>query len=175
MYKSKSGFTIVELLIVIVVIAILAAITVVAYNGIQKRAYDTKVAAAVDSAVKLLEMHYIDRGSYPQTAAPVCFTVAGSLPAVGEFATNQCYVGFGNTYNIDPSFNAAFSPYTSKFPSTLFPVVRNSNEAFRSLAYTSSPGGAMLMYGMQNSNAACPRGTAVDGEGIRQCLVVLNS
>jgi prepilin-type N-terminal cleavage/methylation domain-containing protein len=38
--KSR-GFTIVELLIVIVVIAILAAITIVAYTGIQKRATAT--------------------------------------------------------------------------------------------------------------------------------------
>ena len=38
MRQTKSGFTIVELLIVIVVIAILAAITIVAYNGIQNRA-----------------------------------------------------------------------------------------------------------------------------------------
>lgn len=42
MIKSKSGFTIVELLIVIVVIGILAAITIVAYNGVQQRARDTK-------------------------------------------------------------------------------------------------------------------------------------
>ena len=37
-HKQQSGFTIVELLIVIVVIAILAAISIVAYNGIQDRA-----------------------------------------------------------------------------------------------------------------------------------------
>lgn len=36
--KNKNGFTIVELLIVIVVIGILAAITIVAYNGVQERA-----------------------------------------------------------------------------------------------------------------------------------------
>jgi general secretion pathway protein G len=36
--KQQSGFTIVELLIVIVVIGILAAITIVAYNGVQNRA-----------------------------------------------------------------------------------------------------------------------------------------
>ena len=40
---SRRGFTIVELLIVIVVIAILAAITIVSYNGIQSRASDTVI------------------------------------------------------------------------------------------------------------------------------------
>ena len=41
--SDASGFTIVELLIVIVVIAILAAISIVAYTGIQNRANDTAV------------------------------------------------------------------------------------------------------------------------------------
>lgn len=36
-WAKQKGFTIVELLIVIVVIGILAAITIVAYNGIQER------------------------------------------------------------------------------------------------------------------------------------------
>lgn len=36
--RKQKGFTIVELLIVIVVIGILAAITIVAYNGVQERA-----------------------------------------------------------------------------------------------------------------------------------------
>ena len=38
MIKTKSGFTIVELLITIVIISILAVISVVAYNGVQERA-----------------------------------------------------------------------------------------------------------------------------------------
>ena len=47
-----NGFTIVELLIVIVVIAILAAITIVAYNGIQERARITKIKADLNQISK---------------------------------------------------------------------------------------------------------------------------
>ena len=43
MRKTVSGFTIVELLIVIVVIAILAAISIIAYNGIQERAQSASI------------------------------------------------------------------------------------------------------------------------------------
>lgn len=44
-WVNRKGFTIVELLIVIVVIGILAAIVIVAYNGVQKRAADAKTVA----------------------------------------------------------------------------------------------------------------------------------
>lgn len=52
--KRQRGFTIVELLIVIVVIAILAAISVVAYNGIQNRAQDSKRAQDFSTIKKAL-------------------------------------------------------------------------------------------------------------------------
>lgn len=63
--SKKSGFTIVELLIVIVVIGILAAITVVAYNGIQNRATDTERQTDVKAMQTALEVYYIDHGYYP--------------------------------------------------------------------------------------------------------------
>ena len=61
----RSGFTIVELLIVIVVIAILAAISVVAYNGIQQRARDSDRKTGITNLAKALELYYIDNGQYP--------------------------------------------------------------------------------------------------------------
>lgn len=63
--KNKSGFTIVELLIVIVVIAILAAISIVAYNGIQQRARDAERASEVASTQKAIEFYRVDNSSYP--------------------------------------------------------------------------------------------------------------
>lgn len=56
-HKSESrGFTIVELLIVITVIAILAAITTVVYNGIQARANDARLHSAVAQFEKALKL-----------------------------------------------------------------------------------------------------------------------
>lgn len=60
-----SGFTIVELLIVIVVIAILAAITVVAYNGIQTRANNTQTISGVKEFIKAYNAYATENGDYP--------------------------------------------------------------------------------------------------------------
>lgn len=66
--KSK-GFTIVELLIVIVVIAILAAISIVAYTGVQSRANDSRRLQDIATIRKTLELYKAERGYYP-TAQP---------------------------------------------------------------------------------------------------------
>lgn len=68
-YRSPSsrGFTIVELLIVIVVIAILAAIVVVAYNGIQERARNSIRIGDINSARRIVEAYNAQNGEYPRT------------------------------------------------------------------------------------------------------------
>ncbi len=63
--QSKSGFTVVELLIVIVVIAILATITVTTYNGIQKRSRDVARQTDVAAIQKALELYRMDNGRFP--------------------------------------------------------------------------------------------------------------
>jgi prepilin-type N-terminal cleavage/methylation domain-containing protein len=60
-----AGFTIVELLIVIVVIGILAAITIVAYNGIQDRAHASSAQVAAHSVAGLLGAANATNGNYP--------------------------------------------------------------------------------------------------------------
>ena len=65
----QRGFTIVELLIVIVVIAILAAITIVAFNGIQDRARASAVVSDLTAAAKQLKIDQANNGAFPTTLA----------------------------------------------------------------------------------------------------------
>lgn len=66
---KRSGFTLVELLIVIVVIAILAAVTVVAYNGVSKRAAVASLQSDLRQSADQLGSLQVDAGAYPLTAS----------------------------------------------------------------------------------------------------------
>lgn len=63
--KKSSGFTIVELLIVIVVIGILAALVVTTYNGIQQKARDTERKTDVNALHGQVEAYQAQNGKYP--------------------------------------------------------------------------------------------------------------
>lgn len=60
--KSRRGFTIVELIIVIVVISILATIVTVSYTGVQKRGRDAIRRQDIENLSKALEMYNSDNG-----------------------------------------------------------------------------------------------------------------
>ena len=62
---AERGFTIVELLIVIVVIGILAAIVIVAYNGVQSRANTTARNTTAENLAKKLESYNGVKSAYP--------------------------------------------------------------------------------------------------------------
>lgn len=64
------GFTIVELLVVIVVIGILAAISIVAYNGIANRAIDSKMAGTADALKKKVLVKQATDGKASPTNNP---------------------------------------------------------------------------------------------------------
>lgn len=65
---AAKGFTIVELLIVIVVIGILAALVIVTYNGIQQKARDTERKTDINALHGQLEAYQAQNGKYPTLA-----------------------------------------------------------------------------------------------------------
>ena len=76
--QTNRGFTIVELLIVIVVIAILAAISIVAYNGIQNRGKASSSQNLASQIAKKVESFNTIESTYPTTAQLTGNTGAGT-------------------------------------------------------------------------------------------------
>lgn len=74
--KKERGFTIVELLIVIVVIGILAAIVIVAYNGIQNRAKTQSAQTSASAVQKKIESYNAATGNYPTATTYATYTTA---------------------------------------------------------------------------------------------------
>lgn len=66
--QKQHGFTIVELLIVIVVIGILAALVITTFTGIQKKGRDTERQTDIRAMHGQMEAYYAEHGRYPTLA-----------------------------------------------------------------------------------------------------------
>ena len=96
MNKQQHGFTIVELLIVVVVIAILAAITIVAYNGIQSRSRLAALQSGLVQAAKKLEVekNSSDINNYPSSLASAGISTPANITYNYQFgSTTYCLSG----------------------------------------------------------------------------------
>ena len=103
---GTDGFTIVELLIVIVVIGILAAITIVAYNGLQKRAYGAKVSADLGSLSSAIAAARINQG------VPLWDLTGGRSGGDGLITADECNRSAnGTNFATLPSTHACWVKY----------------------------------------------------------------
>ncbi len=121
---NNQAFTIVELLVVIVVIGILAAITIVSYSGISTRARVSSLQSDLTNSSKLLKMFYIDNGMYPSTISTDCTTTPTTT-------TNLC---------LKPSNGTDFTatPYSSSTPSS-FTLTATNGDLVYYITEDSSP------------------------------------
>lgn len=66
--KKQKGFTLVELLIVIIIIGILATLVIVTFTGIQAKARDSKRQTDIEAVDTQIEAYYAETGHYPSYA-----------------------------------------------------------------------------------------------------------
>jgi len=99
--NKQSGFTIVELLIVIVVIGILAAIVIVAFNGIQNRAVETAIKSDLANAAKKMRIYHADNDAWPANNDTVLSSleIGASRNQYTTDTNNFLYCGSAGTSN----------------------------------------------------------------------------
>ncbi|MDO8437445.1 MAG: prepilin-type N-terminal cleavage/methylation domain-containing protein [Nitrosomonadaceae bacterium] len=86
MKKVQKGFTLIELMIVVAIIGILAAVAIPAYQDYIVKAKLSKVAASVDPVKLAVAMYFQEQGSMP--SASNAWTSLG-LPAAGPTLANE--------------------------------------------------------------------------------------
>jgi general secretion pathway protein G len=157
---NQRGFTIVELLIVIVVIAILAAITIVAYNGVQVRARDSQRRSDVTAIKKALELYYIDNGKFPSGNGSTSINSGWSTTADASWA----------------NLATALRPYLATLPtdptSTPNISVINSSTTGMDYAYFADYGGSYCGAGVSQTYLLAYRleGSAQENQPIGTCV-----
>lgn len=166
MNGNKNGFTIVELLIVIVVIGILAAITLVAYNGIQQRSRNTQVITGVEAYYKALRSYHAVNGSYP--------TTTGCLGQ--DYPANRCWEGDSGIYDVNATLDSNLASFISKKPTlaTARMSIGITNNMRAGALYVISP--SRIVYYLAGPAQVCNVGGATGGtEGgvVTQCVIAL--
>src|SRR5680860_283263 len=120
----QRGFTIVELLVVIVVIGILAAITIVSYSGISQKATVVSLISDLDNASKQLKLYQVEYSSFPTTLTSNC-------PTAPINDTKYCLKpSSGNTYTYS-SLGVATSPQSFALQTT-----NNTTKYIITVSYT---------------------------------------
>jgi len=124
--KRSHGFTIVELLIVVVVIGVLASITAVAYSNMQQRSRTASRITAIRSIQKGLESYR---------------TIHGIYPVYTGIGTNQPS-GFTPTYGTSYEYSVATDDswmrslrQSGVMTKSVFDPINNNNHHFIYIAY----------------------------------------
>jgi prepilin-type N-terminal cleavage/methylation domain-containing protein len=162
MKVTTRGFTIVELLIVIVVIAILATITIVTYNGIQNRTSNIKTISAAKAWVAAIKLYEIDKAELPHMSFDACLGSDYPWDYTGTTSgSNQCISSPTANYFTESksvSLRNALAPYIgNKNPTPDLNPIGTTGSWRRGIVYRASVVGENLQLSMALIGAsACP-------------------
>lgn len=139
---SQRGFTIVELLIVVVVIAILAAITIVSYSGIQNKANDSVIQNDLSMLAEKFLLYNAQEGAYPK--GPTQLATLGVKLSTSSYSRGM--------FNGTSWYNVVYCWPNSANPDT-FAIVAQSKSG---TVFEAKNGGVrQVSYGLSGSVQTC--------------------
>lgn len=100
---NESGFTLVELMIVIVIVGILAAVAVPIYQGNINKAKMTECDSALGTIRTALRVCYAEHGKYPTAAAGTAVTAVDSIGISSEDLDGKYFDATDYTLTSDPT------------------------------------------------------------------------
>jgi prepilin-type N-terminal cleavage/methylation domain-containing protein len=166
MRKYTQAFTIVELLVVIVVIGILAAITTVAYNGVTREATIVTIKAGLRSAADELQLDNVDVGKFPATLESANNNKGITRSDKFVYQYNRTDDTFCVTIYPVSNTNLIYSITEAGVISATAcaghgPIVATSQACFNFNAGTRTITGYYSREGNNPSNPACPRAVII--------------
>ena len=147
---TKKGFTLIELIIVITILAVLAGAMIPLFTTTRRQAQDAKAQADLDSVKSAAVMYKYDTRTWPQsgtTGTLTCLVSTGTgCPTAGSGWTGPYLTNWAN------------DPYTSKLPYAIF--------VSGTVLYAQSFGPDTVS---QGCGLLCPNTT---GSACDQCVIV---
>jgi general secretion pathway protein G len=99
-YQSQDGFTLIEMMVVVLIIGLLALMIVPRLKGVADRAKRTKAQADIAELKQALDRYYLDTGSYPSSDQGLQALV--TPPTSGRVPTNYEEGGYIEKLPDDP-------------------------------------------------------------------------
>lgn len=106
----KRGFTIIELLVVMAIIAMLTSVVLVVMTDLQAKSRDTRRMEDVREIQKALSLYYVDGNRFPQAASPVTITGSDSFSTT---LVNSGAISAVPADPVSPDFDYTYQATTS--------------------------------------------------------------
>lgn len=127
-HRNNTGFTLVELLVVIATVGLLSVVAVVSFSGARMRSRDSNRVAYVKQITSALELYYLQNGIYPTFITPGQNLVVGATtylnpipsnptPRTDGSCPNQNFVYNAKSGNQEYDFKFCLGAATSNYPS----------------------------------------------------------
>ena len=134
--RNQGGFTLVELMIVVIIVGILAAVAIPMYQGATERAKASEAVAALGTIRGAMRVYYAEHGTYvnanfidgAQVTAGSVLDVSDT-DLLGRYFSTECYTFDGApaaaAYSIECDGSASTAPYASEVSTIVRSIDQN--------------------------------------------------